>query len=375
MAHSVKVAMVARTVPPVDRGGIQTHVLELCTALVDRGADVRAYLVRGDYPTDLPFEVVQVPYVPLPRLTAGQYVSFSLAAGRRLRGDEFDVVHGHSMYGWGAALAKARPLVLTCHGTQLNEFRATRETTWDPNHRTTDYISFRMERYAALRSDLVVAVSEENRQDVVDQYGVDETVMRVVPNGIRPERFSPAEPEGPVILSVGRLHQRKGLDLLIRAMPSVLQEVPKARLLIAGRGEREGELRNLAKTLDLEDKVEFLGFVPDDDLPALYRRAMVFAMPSLYEGFGIVMLEAMASSVPVVAFRTGATPEVIEDGVNGFLADAGTLADRLIKVLMDPGTARTMGRRARERVEAEYSWRRVAEKTMAVYEDAIGSPR
>jgi glycosyltransferase involved in cell wall biosynthesis len=362
--------MVARTVPPLDRGGIQTHVLELGTALVEKGAEVRAYLVKGDYPKDLPFEVEPVPFIPLPRLTAGQYVSFSIAAGRRLKGTAYDVVHGHSMYGWGAALAKAHPLVLTCHGTQLNEFRATKETTWDPNHRTTDYISFRMERYAALRSDLVMAVSEENRRDVEDQYGVEGDRMRVVPNGVTPERFHRADPEGPIVLSVGRLHQRKGIDHLIRAMPAIRERVPEARLWIGGRGEREADLRKLSRDLGLDDVVEFLGFVPDEDLPDLYARSMVFAMPSLYEGFGIVMLEAMAAHLPVVAFRTGATPEVIEEGTTGFLADPHTLADRLATVLEDPKRAAEMGRGGRERVEAEYTWSRVAQMTLEVYEEA-----
>jgi phosphatidylinositol alpha-1,6-mannosyltransferase len=363
--------MVARTVPPVDRGGIQTVVLELATALSERGVEVRAYLVKADYPPDLPFEVEQVPFVPLPRLTAGQYVSFSLAAGRRLKGARYDVVHGHSMYGWGAALQRARPLVVTCHGTQLNEFRATRDTTRDPNHRTTDYISFRMERYAARRADVVHADCEENRRDVVEQYGIDGGRVRVVPMGVRPERFTRAEPEGPVVLSVGRLHQRKGLDHLVRAMAGVRERVPDARLLLAGRGEREADLRGLTRELGLDDTVEFLGFVPDEDLPSLYSRAMVFAMPSLYEGFGIVMLEAMASHVPVVAFRTGATPEVIRDGHNGYLADPSTLADRLSRVLEDPGEAARMGARARETVVEGYTWGRVAEMFVDIYEEAI----
>ncbi len=363
--------MVARTVPPVDRGGIQTHVLELATALVDRGAEVEAYLVKGDYPEDLPFDVVQVPYIPLPRLTAGQYVSFSLAAGKRLRGAGCDVVHGHSMYGWGAALSRSRPLVLTCHGTQLNELRATRATTRDPNHRATDYISFRMERYAARRADIVVAVSEENRRDVAEQYGVEGARLRVVPNGVRPERFREAEPEGPVVLSVGRLHERKGLDHLVRAMAEVRQRVPEARLLVAGRGEREPELRRLVGDLGLGDAVEFLGFVADEDLPDLYARAAVFAMPSLYEGFGIVMLEAMASSLPVVAFSTGAVPDVVVEGRTGLIANPATLGDCLARVLEDPAGAREMGRRGRERVLEGYTWSRVAERTLGVYEEAM----
>ena len=363
--------MVARTVPPVDRGGIQNHVLELATALTAQGVDVTAYLLKGDYPEDLPFRVEQVSYVPLPRLTAGQYVSFSLAAGRRLRGGDHDVVHGHSMYGWGAALSRTGPMVVTCHGTQLNEFRATRATTRDPNHTTTDYISFRMERYAARRADLVITVSEENRADVVEQYGVPGERMRVIPNGIRPDRFHEARPEGPTVLFVGRLHQRKGVDHLLRAMPAVLEHVPDARLLVAGSGEREADLKALKVELDLGDSVEFLGFVPDADLPDLYARASVFTMPSLYEGFGIVMIEAMASSVPVVAFATGGAPEVIEDGVNGHLADPATLADRLVDVLSDPAGAAAMGRRGRRLVEERYSWEAVARRTAEVYGEVL----
>ncbi len=363
--------MVARTVPPLDRGGIQNHVLELATALEAEGVDVTAYLLKGDYPEDLPFRVEQVPFVPLPRLTAGQYVSFSLAAGRRIQGGDHDVIHGHSMYGWGAALSRRGPMVVTCHGTQLNEYRATRATTRDPNHTTTDYISYRMERYSARRADRVIAVSEENRVDVVEQYGIPEDRMRVIPNGVPLDRFHQARPEGPTVLFVGRLHQRKGVDHLLRAMPSVLERVPDARLLIAGSGEREAQLKALHGELGLGDSVEFLGFVPDEDLPDLYARATVFTMPSLYEGFGIVMIEAMASSVPVVAFATGGAPEVIDDGVNGYLADTDSLADRLVDVLEDPANAAAMGRRGRELVEERYSWRAVARQTREVYEGVV----
>jgi glycogen(starch) synthase len=367
---AMRVAMVARAVPPVDRGGIQTHVLELATALSDRGVEVTAYLFRGAYPEGLPFEVVQVPYVPLPGLTASQYVSAAAMSGLLLKDRAFDVVHGHSMYAWGATMAGARPLVVSCHGTQRRELQATLETTFDPNHVATDLLSARMERRAARGADRVIAMCQENARDVRDQYGVPEGAIRVVPNGVRPERFREASPEGPVVLSVGRLHQRKGLDHLVRAMPEVVARVPGARLLVAGRGEREGALRRLVGELGLGGSVEFLGFVPDDALPALYARASVFAMPSLYEGFGIVMLEAMASSLPVVAFRTGAAPELVREGDTGYLADPATLGDRLARVLEDPPGARAMGRRARGDVERSYTWGAVAQRTVAVYEEA-----
>lgn len=369
----MRVAMVARAVPPVDRGGIQTHVLELATALADLGAEVTAYLFRGAYPEGLPFEVVQVPHIPLPGLTATQYVSAAMMSGLLIKDRAFDVVHGHSMYGWGAALGGARPLVTTCHGTQLNELRATLESKFDPNHVATDWLASRMERYAARRADRVIAMCQENARDVRDQYGVPEGVIRAIPPGVRPERFSEASPGGPVMLSVGRLHQRKGLDHLVRAMPEVVGRVPGARLLIAGRGEREGDLRRLVGELGLGGSVEFLGFVPDDALPGLYARAAVFAMPSVYEGFGLVMLEAMASGLPVVAFRTGGAPELVREGETGYLADPSTLGDRLARVLEDPQGARGMGRRAREEALAGYTWRSIAERTLAVYEEAIAA--
>ncbi len=362
--------MVARAVPPVDRGGIQTHVLELATALTDLGVEVVAHLFKADYPDDLPFEVVQVPYASLPRLTAAQYLSASIAAGLLVKGRDYDVYHGHSMYGWGTAVAGARPFVLTCHGTQLNEFRMTRGRTFDPNHLLTDYKSYQMERWAAHLADRVIAVSGDNARDVREQYGVPADRVEVVPNGVRPDRFHRAEPEGPVVLFVGRIHQRKGIDHLVRAMPEVLARVPDARLLVAGRGEREPEVRALVKELGLERTVEMLGHVPDAELPSLYARAAVFAMPSLYEGFGIVMLEAMASSLPVVAFRTGGAADLVSDGATGFLADPATLGDRLARVLEDPAAARSMGERGRERVLAGYTWSAVAQRTLEVYERA-----
>jgi glycosyltransferase involved in cell wall biosynthesis len=365
--------MVARALPVVDRGGIQTHVWELARALSDLGVEVTLYLHKAPYPDDLPFEVVQVPFIAAPRLTAMQYVTASWMSALLLKDRTFDVVHGHSMYGWGPAIGGFRPCVLTCHGTQLNELRCMVSTAFDPYHIATDFVSYLMERWAAGRADRIITMCQENSRDVHEQYGVPEGIIRAIPPGIHPERFSEARPEGPLVLSVGRLYPRKGLGHLLRAMPEVRARVPGARLLVAGRGESEGELRALAKQLDLGDAVEFLGHVPDDALPALYSRAAVFAMPSIYEGFGLVMLEAMASALPVVAFRTGGAPELVRDGETGYLADPATLGDRLARVLEDRAKAREMGRRAREEALAGYTWRSIAGRTLAVYGEAIAA--
>jgi glycosyltransferase involved in cell wall biosynthesis len=368
----VQVAIVARTIPPVDRGGIQYHVQYLAEETSALGADVTLYLHRGDSPQDLPFKIEQVRTIPLPRLTAGLYMSLAAEAGRRLKGTDFDVYHGQAMYGWGIPWNDLHPHVITSHGTQLNEYRATVAETRDPNHRITDSITYRMERYAARRADRVIVDSKLNERDVVEQYGVDPEIITIVHPVIPIDRFKPAKPEGHTIVYMGRLSQRKGIKYLIQAMPEVLERVPEARLRIGGSGEREGVLRKLTAKLGLEDSVEFLGFVPDEDLPDLYASGSVFCMPSVYEGFGMVMLEAMASSMPVVAFRTGGVPEVVEDGVTGYQADAETLGDRLARVLEDPKGAAEMGRKGRRSVEDNFTVENMAKRTMAVWEDAAG---
>jgi len=357
----------------VDRGGIQTLVWELARAMAGLGAEVTVYVHKADYPRDLPFTVEQVPFVAAPRLTAVQFVTASMAAGLRLKDRSYDVVHGHSMYGWGAAVGGARPYVQSCHGTQRRELESVLATGFDPYHVATDLANLVMERWGARLADRVITLCGENSRDVHDQYGVPDGVIRTIPPGIHPQRFSESRPDGPLVLYVGRLYPRKGIGHLLRAMPEVARRVPGARLLVAGSGEMEGRLRALARELGLGGAIEFLGYVPEDALPGLYARAAVAAMPSIYEGFGIVMLEAMASAVPVVAFRTGGAPELVRDGETGYMADPATLGDRLARVLEDPARARAMGRRARDMVLAGYTWRRAAERHLQVYEEAIAS--
>jgi glycosyltransferase involved in cell wall biosynthesis len=365
------VAIVARTIAPIDRGGIQNHVRYIGEDLSAKGIDITLYLHRADYPKDLPFRIEQVRTFSLPRLTAGLYMSLAAGAGRMLKGTDYDVYHGHSMYGWGIAFNDLRPHVMNCHGTQYNEYMATRQETRDPDHRITDSITYRMERYAARKADHVIVDCELNRKDVIEQYGIDPDIIRIIPPCIRHRRFKEAAPQGPTIVYMGRLNQRKGIKYLIQAMPRVLERVPEARLLIGGSGEREKELKALVKRMGLGESIEFLGFIPDEDLPDLYASGMVFCMPSVYEGFGMVMLEAMASSLPVVAFRTGGVSEVIEDGVTGYQADPGTLGDRLADVLEDPKGAAEMGARGRKLVWSKYTTEHMADLTLAVWEEAI----
>lgn len=246
----------------------------------------------------------------------------------------------------------------------------------------------RLERRAARRADRVVVTSEYSRRTAVRRYGVAPDRVDVVPEGIDPDRWMDAdaagsaagrtgpeggtEPEdraatdaGParVILNVARQYPRKDTATLLRALPSVRRAVPGTRLRIVGGGPRLPALRRLASELGIAPHVDFAGELESlADLRRAYRRARVFCLPSLQEGFGIVCLEAMASGCPVVAARAGALPEVVPDGEAGLLVpprDEVALADALARVLTDDALHGRLAAAGRERAR-RFAWPTVA---------------
>jgi phosphatidylinositol alpha-1,6-mannosyltransferase len=203
--------------------------------------------------------------------------------------------------------------------------------------------------------------------------------VRVVHLGTTPSRFHPdADPEparrkygldgGPWLLTVARLDHHKGIDTVIRALPAVRAAVPAARYAVAGIGSRRETLERLVAELGLGDAVRLLGFVPDEDLPSLYRAADVFVLAShrfdlLVEGFGISVVEASASGLPVIGSRSGGIPEAVREGVTGLIVepeDPGAVATAAIRLLGDESLRRRMGHAGRAAVEEYYNWDRVA---------------
>ena len=203
--------------------------------------------------------------------------------------------------------------------------------------------------------------------------------VRVVHLGTTPSRFGPDVDPGPArrkygldggpwLLTVARLDHHKGIDTVIRALPAVRAAFPTARYAVAGIGSRKATLERLVAELALGDAVRLLGFVPDEDLPALYTAADVFVLASrrydlLVEGFGIAVVEASASGLPVIVSRSGGLPEAVREGVTGVVIepdDPGAVAGAVIRLLGDEPLRRRMGDAGRKAVEEYYNWDRVA---------------
>lgn len=374
----MKIGMIGRSIPPFDRGGIQTHIAELSRAIANKGIDTHVFIVGegskkpGNELTLKHLFVHPIRCVPLPRLTLGEYVSYSLNCARHIRRYNLDLVHGHSMYSFGYALTKKLPYVATLHGTQYNEFKNSLLYGASPNHIITDFSSMLMERYSGKRADRVIVVSQDNRRDVISQYEIPEEKIVTIPNGVNVSRFQPSTCDSKTVIFVGRLHERKGIDKLLESFSKVLAEQPEVVLKIVGSGEDEARLKSLARKLKLGNKnVKFLGFVPEKALPELYSNSSIFVLPSHYEGFGIVLIEAMSAGLPLVSVRTGGATEVIEEGKNGYIVDHENMHKALLKLLNDEQLRVRMGRNSRNKVEKEYDWKKIANHVIKIYDDLV----
>jgi glycosyltransferase involved in cell wall biosynthesis len=258
------------------------------------------------------------------------------------------------------------------------------------------------ERFAATRANQIVAVSEATKRDVVQHLDVPPERVSVVYEAAD-ERFRPHTPDeiapvveryglrpGGYILSVGTLEPRKNYEWLVEAyalsvecsatvassagVPKPINGLPEL-VIAGGRGWGFEPILAAPERFGVAGRVHFLGKVPDEDLPALMAGASLFVYPSLYEGFGLPPLEAMASGVPVVVAKSSSLPEVIGDaGVLCDPRDPADIAQRMTEVLGNPQLA-TRLREAGLRRAAQFSWGRTARETLAVYESLVGDGR
>jgi glycosyltransferase involved in cell wall biosynthesis len=317
--------------------------------------------------------------------TAGfpEPLTFSLRAARVLRERlaDFDVVHDNQTLGYGM-LAIARtgiPMVTTIHHPITFDRRVDLAAARGRRRLTTRrwYGFVRMQRRVARRARHVLTVSRSSARDIVADFGVDPARIEVVPLGVEPEVFrhhrDPRVP-GRIVAMASADTPMKGVDTLLEAFAKVRTE-RDVELVLVARPQPGGRTEQLVDSLAIGDSVRFVSGLSDTDLAALVGSAEVACVPSLYEGFSLPTVEAMACGTPLVASRAGAIPEVVgEEGLCADLVtpgDVAELATALRALLDDPHRRRRMGEAGRRRALERYSWRAVAEATAAAYARAV----
>ncbi len=229
------------------------------------------------------------------------------------------------------------PVIITCHHTYWQQYTHIGSQFWKR-------IFLPLERRTYRLADSIVCDCHDTRKVLIRRYGITPEKIGVIQCAVETERFHPLdEPREPhSLLYVGRISKRKGIDLLIRSIPLVLKEVPGARLLVAGKGEQLKKMKELVRKLGLESSVTFLGFVPDGELNRLYNQAVCAVVPSIFEGFGISVIEALAAGTRVVGTDVDGIREILSSGEYGRLVpygDTTALAEAMIAELMNPQRA------------------------------------
>ena len=366
-----RVLYVAQTFHPTI-GGAERYMDRLAQHMSERGHEVVLMAPPTDAgELDRDYEVMRTDFFEHRKRGISYYLRARPMAARirrLVRRRSIDVVHFQYINPFATPVpllpGRAR-LFATIHGSGVHFMQE-------------DWLGKRLLRFALKRLDGVMPVSDYCGELAV-RNGAPEEKVHVIYNGTDPELFTPApgEVEPSMVLTVGRLVPRKDVPTLMRALGTVRDTVPDARLVVVGDGPERPRLERMAGELGLADAVRFDAFVSEERLRVLYRRAGVFVLPAMYdpagrdiEGFGIVLLEAMASGRPVIGARVGGIPSAIRDAWGRLYApgDAADLASHLTALLGDPDRAELMGAAGRRATEEIYNWSDIARRMETIYE-------
>jgi len=392
MTPELTVMMLSWEFPPRIIGGISPHVYYLSKSLSRNG--VKVYVVTCDFPGAAQHEVVDGVEVfridsyknPSPDFATWVYlmnVNMQKEAAALVNsiGGKVDVFHAHDWLvanaGIGLKHAFRKPLLATMHSTEIGRRNGIHFDYERMIHETEAWLT-----YEAWR---VICCSDYMVSHVRWAFGLPADKLVMVPNGVDVEAYAKignddlsrfrskfALPEEKIVLFVGRLVHEKGVHVFVNAVSKVLEKV-NAKFIIVGNGYMKEQLSNIVKNVGHGHKVMFTGFVDDETLRRLQKCADVSVVPSLFEPFGIVALEAMAAKSPVVVSDTGGLSEIVEHDVTGvkvYPDNPDSLAWGITKVLLDEAYANLIKTSAYKKVQEKYNWYKIAQRAKAVY-DAV----
>ncbi|MFZ7138817.1 MAG: glycosyltransferase family 4 protein [archaeon] len=386
----MKVGTLTWEYPPRVVGGIARHCEGLAKALVKQKHDVHLFTL--DFPGAPNYEEMDGIKVYRASTELGHpnfltwVLMFNHFLSKRMadvtKTVDFDVMHVHD---WLAAFSgisfkhyMKKPTILTMHSTEVGRAQGL--------HSPDSFSINGIEWWATYEADRVIVCSHSMKDEICNHFNLPREKVDIIPNAIDASKYDIPVDKGEIrqrygvdwgeklILCVGRLVPQKGVEYFIRSIPLIAKKYPEAKFIIVGEGWSRDLLEEEARSSGHANKITFTGFASDKQVIELMTSADVLVVPSIYEPFGIVALEGMATGVPVVASQVGGLAEVIDHdktGVFVYPRSPESLAWGIDKVLSDPDHAKFLTKNAKEKLHKAYSWEAVAMKTVEVYKKVV----
>ncbi len=376
-------------------GGTGAYVYYLSHNLQKLGHNVHV-VARDTQNSEKTIIGIQVHYVKGVGNAITRYWRFARSASNRIKilnkQHSFDIIHANLPLVPSFAIPNESSKAIVCavHSTWKGEAIVTKQDDpkeLNPNEKSMLKFNFFLRLYEKKlmnRSDALIAVSKYTVTELTNLYGINQNKIQVIYNGVDVDRFKPRpnkteirqdfglDPNEKIVLFVGRLYHRKGLETLIQSVPPVIKEFSNVKFVISGTGfkQKEESLKKLVKELDIKNHVTFLGYVPDEKLPLLYATSDIFVLPAIYENFPFAILEAQSTGIPVISTKVGGIPEFLVDSENGFLVDPGNstqITQRLLYLMRNPELAKKMGDNGRKKIEETFDWDLITKQVISLY--------
>ncbi|MCK6624490.1 MAG: glycosyltransferase family 4 protein [Anaerolineae bacterium] len=394
----MRILMFSWEFPPYVVGGLGRHVAELTPALAHRGIEVHVVTptAKSDEVGVSIEDSITVHRVFAPQVattTPDIYqcavetnkIMADYAEQAQIAFGKFDLIHAHDwLTGFAGSTLQAAwgiPLVVTIHATERGRVRG-----YLAGH--LQWAIDGAEHKLIEEARRVIVCSHYMYHELQNLFSSSADKLEVIPNavtltnvrnGLNPQELDAlrakfANPGDKIVFTISRLVYEKGVHQLIQAAPRILSECPEARIVIAGRGPEAEYLKQQALDLNVADRVNFVGFISDEERNHLFRMAACAVFPSLYEPFGIVALEAMALMCPIIVSDVGGFSEMVkhmETGITVYPDDAGSIAWGVLHTLNHPDLAREYALKAYQSVEMLFNWPRIAGLTIDVYQRVL----
>jgi len=392
----LKICLVSVEYPPT-MGGSGVYAYNLAVNLVKLGHEVhvitRKLLGSKSYEIQEGVKIHRINWIPIPMFYIPFFSILSFKYVLKLhKKEKFDIIHGN----WNCDLFYNKkyfgvPLISTMHGTWIGEYNSVLYQPLkyyginDLSIRAFGKFFGKIDKKVAQKTDRLIVVSKFSKKEVLKYYKIPESKIEVISNGVDRTIFNKEKKDMhlyriinpnnyPLLLYVGRLVARKAPQVLIDAIAIVRKEVPDIELIIVGAGPLRNSLLKKIHELGLEENIKIYSNISFDTLSKIYAISDIFVLHSYYEAQGIVLLEAMASGLPIVATAVGGVPETALKDICGKLVPPGNpekLAEAIIELIENEELRKKYGKNGFERVKKYYDWAYLAQKMESLYKEMI----